>query len=158
MLALGEAQLVGRPRLRDERLGQERLRAQEPHHGRLQRDGVAQRLARRLCDRCKASYQPEVHEMVGLRVGFDPSQHALPTLYRPVGCQACANTGYRGRIALHEVMAVSEEIERLAVARASSAEIQRVAVEQGMLTLRFDGWMKAHLGLTSIDEILRVVA
>ena len=119
---------------------------------------VAQRLARRLCDRCKAPYQPEVHEMVGLRVGFDPSQHALPTLYRPVGCQACANTGYRGRIALHEVMAVSEEIERLAVARASSAEIQRVAVEQGMLTLRFDGWMKAHLGLTSIDEILRVVA
>lgn len=119
---------------------------------------VAQRLARRLCDRCKAPYQPEVHEMVGLRVGFDPSQHALPTLYRPVGCQACANTGYRGRVALHEVMAVSEEIERLAVARASSAEIQRVAVEQGMLTLRFDGWMKAHLGLTSIDEILRVVA
>lgn len=119
---------------------------------------VAQRLARRLCDRCKEQYQPEVHEMVGLRVGFDPGVHGLPTLHRPVGCQTCAGTGYRGRIALHEVMTVTEEIERLAVARASSAEIQKVAIEQGMITLRYDGWMKVHRGLTSIEEILRVVA
>ena len=119
---------------------------------------VAQRLARRLCDRCKVQYQPEVHEMVGLRVGFDPGVHGLPTLHRPVGCQTCAGTGYRGRIALHEVMIVTEEIERLAVHRASSAEIQKVAIEQGMITLRYDGWMKVHRGLTSIEEILRVVA
>ena len=70
----------------------------------------------------------------------------------------CSNTGYRGRIALHEVMTVTEEIERLAVARASSAEISRVAQDQGMLTLRQDGWEKVKLGLTSVDEILRVVA
>ncbi len=81
-----------------------------------------------------------------------------PTLYRAVGCQVCSNTGYRGRVALHEVMAVTEELERLAVARASSAEIGRVAIEQGMTTLRQDGWAKVLLGITTIEEILRVVA
>jgi type IV pilus assembly protein PilB len=78
-------------------------------------------------------------------------------LFRPVGCSACSGTGYRGRIAIHEVMAVTEEIERLAVARASSTEIARLAREQGMRTLREDGWAKAQLGLTSVEEILRVV-
>jgi len=119
---------------------------------------VAQRLARRLCERCKVQYQPEVSEMMAMRVGFDPNQHALPTLYRPVGCQQCSNTGYRGRIAVHEVMRVTEDIERLAVARASSAEIGHLAVEQGMLSLRLDGWMKIAAGQTSVDEIMRVVA
>jgi type IV pilus assembly protein PilB len=118
---------------------------------------VAQRLARRLCDRCKMPYSHDPRALEALRIGFDPSQ-PVPTLFQPVGCSGCSNTGYRGRIALHEVMAVSEEIERLAVARASSAEIGRVAREQGMLTLREDGWAKAQLGDTSVEEILRVVA
>ena len=61
-------------------------------------------------------------------------------------------------MAIHEVMTVTEDIERLAVARASSAEIMRLAVSQGMLTLRQDGWAKVRAGLTSIEEILRVVA
>jgi type IV pilus assembly protein PilB len=117
---------------------------------------VAQRLARRLCDRCKTptAYSPLQLAHLKFRVGPDEN----PTVYQPVGCQQCSNTGYRGRIALHEVMSVSEEIERLAVARASSAEIGRVAREQGMLSLRQDGWAKAKLGLTSVEEILRVVA
>jgi type IV pilus assembly protein PilB len=79
-------------------------------------------------------------------------------LFRAGGCSSCSNTGYRGRIAIHEVMAVTEEIERLAVARSSSAEISRLAVQQGMSTLRQDGWAKVLNGLTSIEEILRVVA
>jgi len=119
---------------------------------------VAQRLARRLCDRCKEPYQHAPQDLVNLCVGWDPQTMALPTLYKPVGCTSCSNTGYRGRVALHEVMAVSEDIERLAVARASSAEIGRLAIEQGMSTLREDGWAKAQLGVTSIEEILRVVA
>ena len=118
---------------------------------------VAQRLARRLCGRCKVAYEPEANDLVNLRVGFDPST-PVPTLYQPVGCTHCSNTGYRGRIAIHELMIVSEEIERLAVARASAADIARAAREQGMLTLREDGWSKAKLGYTSIEEILRVVA
>ncbi len=119
---------------------------------------VAQRLARRLCDRCRVAYQPDPRDLVNLRVGFDPGTMALPTLFRPVGCTACSNTGYRGRVAIHEVMTVTEEIERLAVARASSAEISRMAISQGMQTLRMDGWYKAQMGLISIEEILRVVA
>lgn len=118
---------------------------------------VAQRLARRLCDRCK---QPATYSAADLhRLRFPvSSDDEQPVVFVPVGCPTCSNTGYRGRIAVHEVMAVSEEIERLAVGRASSAEIGRAAREQGMLTLREDGWEKAKLGLTSVEEILRVVA
>jgi type IV pilus assembly protein PilB len=117
---------------------------------------VAQRLARKLCDKCKAPYQPTFEELQALR--FAQPGDPQPTLFKPTGCTSCSNTGYRGRLALHEVMPVTEDIERLAVARASSAEIGRLAIQQGMSTLRQDGWAKAVLGLTSIDEILRVVA
>ena len=118
---------------------------------------VAQRLARRLCERCREPYSHDPQEIENLRFGHDMTM-PTPTLWRPVGCSSCSNTGYRGRIALHEVMTVTEEIERLAVAHASSAEITQVAVSQGMLTLRLDGWEKAKLGLTSVEEIMRVVA
>jgi type IV pilus assembly protein PilB len=118
---------------------------------------VAQRLARRLCDRCKAPAEHSVEDLQRLRFGFDPAE-GLPLIYQAVGCASCSKTGYRGRLAVHEVMTVTEEIERLAVARASSADIGRAAREQGMLTLREDGWAKVRLGMTSVEEILRVVA
>ena len=118
---------------------------------------VAQRLARRLCDRCKESYQPDLTDLRLLRLPLVPGEPA-PVIHRPVGCQACSHTGYRGRLALHEVMLVTEEIERHAVARSASADIMRTAREQGMLTLREDGWAKVRLGHTSIEEIMRVVA
>jgi type IV pilus assembly protein PilB len=118
---------------------------------------VAQRLARRLCDKCKQPYHANPDELQALGFAVDPRM-GVPTLHRPIGCQHCSNTGYRGRMALHEVMSVTEDIERLAVTRASSAEIGRAAVAQGMYTLRQDGWGKALLGMTSIEEILRVVA
>jgi type IV pilus assembly protein PilB len=118
---------------------------------------VAQRLARRLCDKCKKPSFLTSADLTRLRFSFDPNM-PLPTIYEPVGCSQCSKTGYRGRIAVHEVMTVTEEIERLAVSRSSSAEIARVARDQGMITLREDGWAKARLGLTSIEEILRVVA
>jgi type IV pilus assembly protein PilB len=118
---------------------------------------VAQRLARRLCDRCKGTYLPDVAELEAMSFPLTATGEA-PVLYQPVGCSVCSNTGYRGRIAIHEIMAVSEEIERLAVRRASSAEIKAVAMAEGMLTLRQDGWSKVTMGLTSVEEILRVVA
>ncbi|WP_157157218.1 GspE/PulE family protein [Diaminobutyricimonas sp. LJ205] len=118
---------------------------------------VAQRLARRLCERCKEAYEPDAERLINLRFGFQDGM-PVPELFRPLGCTHCSNTGYRGRLALHEVMTVTEEIERLAVDRASSADIGRLAETQGMSTLRQDGWAKAQLGLTSVDEILRVVA
>jgi type IV pilus assembly protein PilB len=118
---------------------------------------VAQRLARRLCERCKKPAEYSREYLAGLRMGVNEDDE-LPEIFAPVGCGSCSKTGYRGRMAIHEVMTVTEEIERLAVARASSAELARVAREQGMLTLREDAWEKAKLGLTSVDEILRVVS
>lgn len=118
---------------------------------------MAQRLTRRLCAHCKQPVEHDPEYLAKLRFAFNPDQMP-PTIYQPVGCPSCSNTGYRGRIAVHEVMTVTEEIERLAVARASSAEIGRMAREQGMITLREDGWAKVQMGLTSVEEILRVVA
>lgn len=118
---------------------------------------VAQRLARRLCDKCKEPYTPTALELESARFPWT-SGDSLPELYRPAGCVACSRTGYRGRMAIHEVMRVTEEVERHAVSHSSSAEIARTALEQGMVALRDDGWKKVLLGQTSIEEILRVVA
>jgi type IV pilus assembly protein PilB len=116
---------------------------------------LAQRLSRRLCDWCKEAYAPTEEELVGARWPFQDL--AVPqALYRPVGCRNCANTGYRGRIALHEVMPISAEIESLTIRRASSNEIREVAIEQGMYDLRADGLAKAAGGLTSVREVSRV--
>ena len=118
---------------------------------------VAQRLARRLCGKCKEPYEPSEVELIAARFPWTPGE-PIPTLYRPAGCESCSRTGYKGRMAVHEVMRVTEEIERHAVAHSSSAEIGRTAREQGMSTLRDDGWTKVLLGDTSIEEVLRVVA
>ena len=118
---------------------------------------VAQRLARRLCAKCKEEYQPSEVEMIASRFPWSPGEE-IPTIYRPAGCSSCSRTGYKGRLALHEVMKVTEEVERLAVAHASAAEIANTAHQQGMVSLRDDGWTKVLLGDTSVEEILRVVA
>ncbi len=118
---------------------------------------VAQRLARRLCSKCKEAYTPSEVELIAARFPWSPGEE-MPTLYRPAGCSACSRTGYKGRMALHEVMRVSEDIERQAVAHASAAEINATARGQGMVSLRDDGWTKVLLGDTSVEEILRVVA
>jgi type IV pilus assembly protein PilB len=117
---------------------------------------LAQRLARRLCQKCREPYTPEPEALLSARFPWQDGME-LPTLYRAVGCSACAKTGYRGRLALHEVMPVSEEIERLAVERASAVAIAQVAREQGMVTLRDDGLFKVLTGVTTLEEILRVV-
>ena len=91
-------------------------------------------------------------------LGYLTLGQPLPTLFRPVGCSTCAKTGYKGRLALHEVMGMTDAIERLTVERESSTKIAAVAIEEGMRTLREDGLLKAASGVTSLDEIFRVVA
>ena len=117
---------------------------------------VAQRLARKLCERCRVVYQPEQAELeaAGFPEWLWPE---IPQLFKAQGCPACSNTGYRGRIGLYEVMQMSEEIERLTVERASADAIRTVAVQQGMMTLRDDGLEKARMGITTLDEVARVV-
>ena len=117
---------------------------------------VAQRLCRRLCSKCKQEYQPTEQELLAVGFPWDPNQ-PVPTLYKPAGCASCSRTGYRGRMALHEVMIFNEEIERLTVARSSTDEVARAAVSAGMVPLRQDGWLKVAAGETSIEEVLRVV-
>ena len=120
---------------------------------------VAQRLARRLCEKCKEAYQPTEAELVESDWPAEDLQEGeWPTLYRAVGCTSCGKTGYRGRFAIHEVMIVTEEIERLIIERRSNEDIEKVAVMQGMITLRDDGLRKVGLGQTSLEEIFRVVA
>ena len=118
---------------------------------------VAQRLSRRLCSHCKMPVEHTREYLNALNFKFDLGTKP-PLIYQAIGCTMCSKTGYQGRIAIHEVMLVTEEIQRLAVARASSSEIGILAREQGMVTLREDGWAKVQLGLTSIEEILRVVS
>jgi type IV pilus assembly protein PilB len=117
---------------------------------------LAQRLARKLCERCKEVYVPTEEELKAARFPYALGDD-LPKLFRAGGCHACGNTGYRGRMALHEVMSISEEIQRLTVEQASSEVIKKVALEQGMTTLRHDGMEKVRAGHTSLEEILRVV-
>ncbi|WP_313357308.1 GspE/PulE family protein [Microbacterium sp.] len=116
---------------------------------------VAQRLARRLCARCKTESVATEVEMRMVGGLLDPRQEP-PTVFRPAGCSQCSNTGYRGRVALHEVMAVDDEIERLASANAPTAQITAHAEAAGMTRLRMDGWAKVLVGHTSIEEVLRV--
>lgn len=117
---------------------------------------LAQRLARKLCPRCKVEYTPTAEELAHSSFPFDP-EGDLPKLFRPTGCTACGKTGYKGRMALHEVMTVTEEVEKLVVEGATSEVIKKVALQQGMITLREDGMEKVRMGRTSIEEILRVV-
>ena len=115
---------------------------------------LVQRLARRLCERCKTSI-PATPTVIR-QMGYDPDE-GLFDIYQAVGCKVCSDTGYRGRLSVSEVMLVSEEIQRMAIDRRPSDEIKAIAVEQGMLTLRTDGMEKVKLGFTPLEEILRVV-
>ena len=117
---------------------------------------VAQRLARRLCDHCKEAYQPSEAELK--YAGFQERDiNKIKELFRPAGCSRCGKTGYRGRLGLYEIMPISEEIEMLTAERKSSEDIKKVAIEQGMVTLRDDGLEKVRAGMTSLEEIFRVV-
>jgi type IV pilus assembly protein PilB len=115
---------------------------------------LAQRLARRLCPDCKEEFKPT--QQMLLDAGFKPDN--LPeTLWRAKGCKKCGDTGYRGRLGVHEVMLISEEIGDLCVKEATAEAIREVACKEGMLTLREDGLEKCRMGRTSLEEIVRVI-
>ncbi len=121
---------------------------------------VAQRLARRLCVHCREEYEPTEADIVAAGWSaeevFAKAKH--PKLFRAVGCSACSKTGYRGRKALLELLVVSEDVERLIIEGGTADDIHKLAVEQGMVTLRNSGLRKALEGETTLEEVLRVVA
>ncbi|HSJ94888.1 MAG TPA: ATPase, T2SS/T4P/T4SS family [Gaiellaceae bacterium] len=119
---------------------------------------VAQRLARKLCTHCCEMYIPTHEEMLNAR--FTPEQVAAAdgvSLYRRKGCPRCNQTGYKGRIGIYQLMVMTEDLSRLAATHASRDEIERSAMEGGMKTLWDDGLAKVASGLTSIEELGRVL-
>jgi type IV pilus assembly protein PilB len=119
---------------------------------------LAQRLARRLCDKCKA---PVTHrEDVLARLGWTPEDEAAEHVgfFQAVGCRACGDTGYGGRFAMHEVMPVTDRVADAITEWAPPAEIEAIAVKDGMLTMMRDGLLKAAAGMTTIEELHRVAS
>ena len=116
---------------------------------------IAQRLVRRLCGACRRQYTPEADTLRALNIAeADAPQFVF---YRSVGCEECNHTGYRGRIAIYEVMRVSDKVRRLISQKAGEDMIREAAVSSGMITLGEDGLAKVKTGVTTAEELLRVV-
>jgi type IV pilus assembly protein PilB len=118
---------------------------------------LAQRLARKLCTHCCEMYQPSVDELMKARVSRDVAAASDGMVfYRKKGCPRCNQTGYKGRIGVYQLLTMSEQLESLAVTKASREDIERAAIGEGMRTLWDDGLAKVAAGLTSIEELARV--
>ncbi|WP_353683930.1 type IV-A pilus assembly ATPase PilB [Thermodesulfovibrio sp. 3907-1M] len=115
---------------------------------------VAQRLIRKLCENCKKEQKYSKDSLI--KLGFPEDRIEGLKIYEAKGCPECNQTGYRGRMALYEVMPIKEEIRELILTGASAREIKKEAVKLGMLTLRQSGIRKIMAGITSIEEVLRV--
>ncbi len=119
---------------------------------------IGQRLMRRLCEQCKKQYKLTAEERVSLGEAI-PKKLLDPvrTVWQPLGCSLCNDTGYTKRIGIYEVLEITEPIRRLVMKRASADEIRNAAIAEGMTTMLEDGFQKAASGLTSIAELLRVI-
>jgi type IV pilus assembly protein PilB len=119
---------------------------------------LAQRLARKLCPHCCEMYSPSAEELLRNRVSPEVAAASDgAAFYRKRGCPRCGHTGYKGRIGIYQLMVMTEELESLAVGRASREDLERAAVEQGMRTLWDDGLAKVASGVTSLEELGRVL-
>jgi len=117
---------------------------------------TAQRLIRRICPNCKveATYLPEMIRAAGI----PPEEIDDYTFYRGEGCDSCGGSGYAGRQGLYEVLPMSMDLRRMVLKGASSDELKRQAIEEGMITLREDGMVKVKRGITTLDEVLKETA
>ncbi|MFA9412358.1 MAG: type IV-A pilus assembly ATPase PilB [Deltaproteobacteria bacterium] len=117
---------------------------------------VAQRLARKICQECKV--QVPTDEQVLLDVGFPESQIPEVVAFRGTGCKVCNDTGYKGRVALYEVMPFRDRLREIVLQGGSTAEVKDEMIRDGVATLRMAGLNKVLQGVTTIDEIVRVTA
>lgn len=119
---------------------------------------VGQRILRKICPSCKVSFNPplEVVNNIHQVLGKLYSQDQPIKLYKGTGCEHCGQTGYLGRIGIYEVLVISPNIMKLILERASARDIENLAVSEGMITLKQDGYMKAVEGITTLEEVLRV--
>jgi len=114
---------------------------------------VAQRLVRQICPECKE--EVEVNPQALIDLGVPPKEVSEYKLFHGTGCKNCTNTGYKGRIAVYEVMVITDEIKEFILSGATALELKREAQRKGMLTLRQSALQKLKNGLTTVDEVVR---
>ena len=115
---------------------------------------VAQRMVRRICSHCRAPSQPSVEEQIAYE---EEMKEQSTTFYSGAGCNLCANTGYRGRTGLFELLVMSEKIRRMLLSNTSAGDIKAEALKEGMVTMKRDGMLKVKEGITSVSEVLHNV-
>lgn len=119
---------------------------------------IAQRLVRKICDNCKESYELSDAEKKSLSESLPAkSLDDIKIFYRGKGCEKCNNSGYKGRVAINEVLVVDEPVREAILARASSSKVRQTAVSRGMTTMIQEGFHKVKNGITTIEEVLRVI-
>ena len=111
---------------------------------------LAQRLVRRVCSKCKQSYEPPRN----IRKALERMGYEMETFYRGVGCRNCRNTGFRGRIGLHELLVVSDQLRDAIVSSPSVGPLRKIAAQDGMVSLPHDGFRKIREGITTVEEVL----
>lgn len=117
---------------------------------------IAQRLARRICEKCKEPLP--INPEILTSIGIPASEAAHLEVFEGKGCDTCSGTGYKGRIALYEIMSMSEELKEFVLNGASTTELKREAIRRGMITLRGAGIRQLKAGVTTVEEVLRVTA
>jgi type IV pilus assembly protein PilB len=113
---------------------------------------LAQRLVRRICPKCREEFDPPRT----LRKALERMGHPIEKFYRGVGCRRCRNTGFSGRIGVHELLAINDELRDAIVGGTTITELRRLGAEQGMVTLRVDGFRKVREGITTVEEVLHI--
>jgi len=114
---------------------------------------VAQRLVRRVCSDCKAP--EEISPQLLIDAGFTPEEAKTVKVYKGAGCSTCGGKGYKGRVALYEVLEITDELRELILVGASALELRKKAIEQGMISLRRSGLTKCAAGMTTLEEVFR---
>ncbi|MEA3420468.1 MAG: type IV-A pilus assembly ATPase PilB [Acidobacteriota bacterium] len=115
---------------------------------------VAQRLVRCLCKKCRVKHNLTPEALVD--IGYSPKEAQKVKVYKPEGCSSCNNTGYKGRTGLFEVLEVTDDIKDMILSKSHSKEIKKLAMKQGMMSLRQSGLIKISEGITSVEEVLKV--
>jgi type II secretion system protein E len=116
---------------------------------------IGQRLLRTICQNCKAPYKPSDDELLGFGTTREEIETADITFFHGEGCEECSHSGFHGRMGIYELLEIDDEMRELILERATTDEIQDLAVRHGMITMRQDGWMKICLGLTTFGEVAR---
>jgi type IV pilus assembly protein PilB len=113
---------------------------------------LAQRLIRRICPKCREEFEPPRT----LRRTLERMGNPIDKFFRGVGCRRCRNTGFSGRIGVHELLPINDELRDAIVRGATITELRRLGVDQGMVTLRHDGFRKVREGITTVEEVLYI--